>query len=127
MLSWFRPRCPVELPDKVWIERRMTWLAHMLGLERSRTAQVVLPTRESFPDPYDGEEADVRPLVDRVCGYMGIDPGRFDLGFFDEGPDDNPDALGFYVSGQRERIEIHRLELADPMSLVGTLAHELAH
>jgi HEAT repeat protein len=127
MFGWFRPRCPVEPPDKVWIERRMTWLAHVLGLERCRDAQVVLPTREFFPDPYDGEEADVRPLLERVCGYMGIDPGRFDLAFFDKRPDDDRDPLGLYFRGKPERIEINRSELADPMSLVGTLAHELAH
>jgi HEAT repeat protein len=127
MFGWFRPHCPVNPPDKVWIERRMTWLAHVLGLERCRDAQVVLPTAEFFPDPYDGEEADVRPLLERVCGYMGIDPGRFDLDFYDERPDDDRDPLGVYIGGKRERIEINRSELADPMSLVGTLAHELAH
>jgi HEAT repeat protein len=127
MFDWFRPRCPVDPPDKVWIEQRMTWLAHVLGLERCRDAQVVLPTPEFFPDPYNGEEDDVRPLLNRVCGYMGVDPARFDLGFFDERPDDDRDALGVYLGGKRERIEINRSELADPMSLVGTLAHELAH
>jgi HEAT repeat protein len=127
MFGWFRPRCPVDPPDKVWIERRMTWLAHVLGLERCRDSQVVLLTTEFFPDPYNGEESEVRPLLNRVCGYMGVDPGRFDLGFFDENPDDDRDALGVYLGGKRERIEINRSELADPMSLVGTIAHELAH
>jgi HEAT repeat protein len=127
MFGWFRPRCPVDPPDKVWIERRMTWLVHVLGLERCRDAQVVLPTPEFFPDPYNGEEDDVRPLLNRACGYMGVDPARFDLGFFDERPDDDRDALGVYLGGKRERIEINRSELADPMSLVGTLAHEIAH
>src|SRR5437588_162542 len=127
MFGWFRPRCPVDPPDKVWIERRMTWLARVLGIERCLDAQVVLPTPKFFPDPYDGEEADVRPLLDRVCCYMGVDPGRFDLHFFDKRLDDDRDPLGFYVGGERERIEINRSELADPMSLVGTLAHEVAH
>src|SRR5262245_39525918 len=127
MFDWFRPRCPVDPPDKVWIERRMTWLAHVLGIRRCRDAQVELPTPHYFPDPYGGKEADVRPLLDRVCGYMGVDSGRIDLQFFDECFVDGRSALGFYESRNRERIEINRSELADPISLVGTLAHEVAH
>jgi hypothetical protein len=91
MFGWSRPRCPLDPPDKAWIERRMTWLAHALGVERCRSAPVALPTPEFFPDPYDGEEADVRPLLERVCGYMGVDPGRFDLQFFDGRADDDRD------------------------------------
>src|SRR5262245_54824118 len=100
MFGWSRTRCPVDPPDKVWIELRMTWLAHVLGIERSRDAQVVLPTPEFFPDPYDGEEENVRPLLDRVCGYMGVDPSRFDLAFFDERPEFEQAPLGVYVGGK---------------------------
>jgi HEAT repeat protein len=127
MFNWFSPRCPVDPPDKVWIERRMTWLTHVLGIDRCRDASVVLPIPQFFPGPYAGEEADAGPLFDRTCEYMGVDSGRFDLYFFDEEIVDGRNALGLYHGGERERIGINRSELSDPVSLVGTLAHEVAH
>jgi hypothetical protein len=45
----FRPRCPVDPPDKVWIERRTTWLAQVSGLERCRNVQVVLSRKGKWP------------------------------------------------------------------------------
>src|SRR5262249_14298017 len=127
MFGWFRPRCPVDPPDKVWIERRMTWLAHVLGIERCRAAQVVLPTPDFFPDTYHGEEVDVRPMLDRVCRFMGVDAARFDLDFFDTWHLPDADALGVYVGGEREKIFIRRSHPEDPIALAATLAHEVGH
>ena len=41
-------------------------------------------TVEFFPDPYHSTEADARSLMERVCGYMGIDPERICLDFYSE-------------------------------------------
>jgi hypothetical protein len=55
VFDWFRskPECPID---------------------RVRQAPVVLPRPEFFPDPFHGKEEDVRRMLDRVCGYMDIDP-----------------------------------------------------
>jgi hypothetical protein len=127
MFGWLRPKSPLDPPEKLWIEQRMSWLAHTFGVRRLREATVVLPTPEFFPDPYRGAEADVRALFGRVCGYMGIDPGRADLGFFEEGDRGIRNAAGLYVPGKKEQILVNRAQLADPMALVATLAHELSH
>jgi hypothetical protein len=127
MFGWFRPRSPLEAPEKLWIEQRMSWLVRTFGLARLRDAVVVLPTPEFFPAPYDGTEATVPILFRRVCEYMGVDPWRFNLSYFEHGPEDHPDALGLYVPGEREQVLVARSQLADPMALVGTLAHEIAH
>src|SRR5262245_28381795 len=74
MFGWFRPGCPVGPKDKAWIENRMRWLAREFGLERLREAPVMLPTPEFFPDPYSGTKKAVRPIFERVCGCMKIDP-----------------------------------------------------
>jgi hypothetical protein len=48
----------------------MRWLSAEFGSDRMRSAPVVLPTREFFPDPYVGEQANARRILDRVCGWM---------------------------------------------------------
>jgi HEAT repeat protein len=127
MFGWLRPKSPLDPPEKLWIEQRMSWLANTFGVRRLREATVVLPTPEFFPDPYRGADADVRALFGRVCGYMGIDPGRADLGFFEEEDQGIRNAAGVYVPGKKEQILVNRAQLADPMALVATLTHELSH
>ena len=73
----------------------------------------------------------------RVCRFMLTDPNRFDLNFFDgekpldpDRPLDLPSAAGFYVQGDENRrplIRINSKILNDPLALVATLAHEVAH
>jgi hypothetical protein len=127
MFRWFQPPCPVNSREKAWIERRLSWLTSVFGLQRLRQAVVILPTPEFFPEPYDATEADVRVMLDRVCIYMGIAPERVELSFFDDGQGDMGSAAGRFVGGTPECICINRSQLSDPMALVATLAHELAH
>ena len=46
MFGLFAPRCPLETAEKAWVERRMSWLADRLGLERMLKAPAVVPTDE---------------------------------------------------------------------------------
>jgi hypothetical protein len=98
----------------------------------------VLPTPNFFPDPYDGSEESVRVLLDRVCGYMDVVPDLVSLQFIAESANlwllnENghylpPHAAGTYEEGEETFIvSIHSSELDNPMGLVGTMAHELAH
>jgi hypothetical protein len=100
-------------------------LAEKFGMRRMLKAKVVLPTPEFFPDPYCGKVDDVRALLDRVCHYMGADPARLDLEFYDD--HQNPHATGCYHRGEREVIFVARSLPLDPQSLIATLAHEVAH
>ena len=52
--------------------------------ERPRTARVVLPRPEYFPDPFRGTAEDASRMLDRVCGYMDIDPGTVELSFYQD-------------------------------------------
>ena len=81
-MFWFSPKCPVGTEDKIWIEDSMLWLIEEFGCDTLRNATVILPNDEFFPDPFSGEEGDVRALADRVCGYMGVKPERVRLNFF---------------------------------------------
>jgi hypothetical protein len=149
MLSWFSGKvvCPIPEPSRVWTERRMGWVMDRFGPERVRQARVILPTSDDFPDAYDGSEAAGERLFDRVCTYAGVERSRVHLAWVtgDDGRRDpaaggpllvgrdgtTSGAAGLYVSGgdveHAELIAIDRRNLADPMQLVATAAHELCH
>lgn len=134
---WFRPTCPCDLAAKEWIEFRLEWLAGQFPDSAFTGRPVVEPTREFFPDFYDGTDAAVRRLLDRVCEYMGVAPRAVRLQLVaranrlalvnDEGQP-LPDAAGtFEARSGQHLITIDRDELPNTSDLVGTMAHELAH
>jgi hypothetical protein len=135
MFGWFRSKasCPVEPQDREWIEWRMAWLADTFGWDRMRSVRVILPTPEFFPDAYFGTEVDARVMLSRVCDYMGLPLESVKLSFY---KDRNPDYEGQWQQGtsglyHEEQgkfwISVEVSNLDDPLGLVGTLAHELAH
>ena len=147
MFSWFSRKCDCPIPDesRAWVERRMAWVMGRFGGDRVRQASVILPTAEYFPDDYDGSEAAGEQLFDRVCGYAGVERSRVALRWITvdrAGPEESgrplvvgrdgttSGASGTYQGGDwshQEVITIDRRNLADPMHLVATAAHELCH
>jgi hypothetical protein len=138
-----KPACPVDDEMRRWVDGRFQWLGEQLGHDVPRTAEVVLPTPEFFPDAYAGRPDDAVALFVRVAGYMGVDPERFELFVYtgdrppsaDLGHGNTSSAAGLYVheggvdaQGRPcAAIGIEESQLADPMSLVATLAHEIGH
>jgi len=138
MLGWlFKPSCPCDPAAKAWVEERLEWLTAEFDDSAFSGRRIVLPTPEFFPDPYDGSKKAVRILLDRVCGYMGVVPDLVamklvaDAGkiwLVNEAGQYLPGAAGTYAEGARKFIvRIDKTGLDDPMGLVGTVAHELAH
>lgn len=138
MFAWlFGPSCPCDPAAKSWIEERLSWLSEEFEDSAFSSLPVVEPTPEFFPDPYDGSKRAVRRLLDRVCEYMGVVPDLVALKFVadagkiwlvNESGDYLPHAAGTYQEGRRKFIiRLDRSGLDDPMGLVGTMAHELAH
>ncbi|MEO2091794.1 MAG: HEAT repeat domain-containing protein [Gemmataceae bacterium] len=125
MFGWFVPKCPVDTRTKAWVESRMLWLADRFGLDRLRAAAVVLPTDEFFPDRYTPDETGCRGCLLRMCGYMGVAPESVHLQIVDD--EEMPDAAGLYQMRERSVISLARSQLEDPMRLMATVAHELAH
>jgi hypothetical protein len=135
MFGWLRskPGCPVDPATREWVDTRWAWLEGQFGLERLRKARVVLPRPEFFPDPFHGAEEDARRMLDRACGYMDIDPATVELSLYE---DRNPVYEGgwrhgtaglYHPDGGKFRIWVEVANLADPLALVGTMAHELGH
>lgn len=138
MFGWFKPQCPVDAEAKRWIESRLGWLSEQFGHEAFIRRDLILPTREFFPDPMDGTFASVRNLLDQVCRYMDVDPVRVKLELFknknnlwlvdDDGKYLPTGAAGLYDE-RRDKTVIH-IETTDIWNLpdlVGTMAHELSH
>ena len=125
MLGWFFPRCPVGTQDKVWVERRMLWLVERFGLDRLKNATAILPTREYFPEPYEGNEDSARICFDRICQYMQIDKDSVRLEIVDD--ELMPGSAGLYLQRTKSNVLIARSQLGQPPRLLATIAHELAH
>jgi HEAT repeat protein len=125
MFGWFAPKCPLDTWEKTWTETRMRWLADKFGIDRALKAEVVLPTEEYFPEPYQPTPEDARRMMERLCGYMGILSADIQLEVCQDVQLSG--AFGHYDNTGRPVIRIVESQLADPQALVATLAHELAH
>ena len=139
-MSWFTPKCPVDGESKEWIEGSFNWLVEAIGPDILRDVDVVVPTEEHFPDPYDGSRGSIRRMFERVCEYMDVDPKLIELQFYDSEDDDqiHPLAieegvrshdLGTYQR-RRDGKQVIRLDVSqgrNPQTMVATIAHELGH
>jgi hypothetical protein len=137
MFNWFRPSCPLDAHAKHWIERRLQWLTGEFGHDVFARRAMILPLAEFFPDKYDASEASARVLLNQVCRYMDADPSRVVLEFYTDrsklwlvnrqgDPIARPAGLYQRQSGYT-LIQLETSQLGEPMTLVGTMAHELAH
>lgn len=137
MFGWFRPACPVDPHAKKWIEQRLLWLSEQFGSDVFSRRALILPLEEFFPERYDATAASVRVLTDQVCGYMDVDPACVQLEFFtnrgelwlvNERGQMLPRAAGLYhEQPDKTVIQLETSQFDEPMTLVGTIAHELAH
>jgi hypothetical protein len=132
-----RPRCPLDELAQAWVEARLRWLIGEFGFE-VWTEEPVLPTSEFFPGAYDGGEAGVRGLYERVVARMGVDPEFCPLEFVCHGEVLLQDEEGHWVSPPAATwsgrgvpgygvIHVDQRSHPGPADLVATLAHELGH
>ncbi|MBC8029971.1 MAG: hypothetical protein H7Z16_07655 [Pyrinomonadaceae bacterium] len=138
-MHWFVPKCPVEAEDKEWIEESMLWFIEEFGADTLRNTSVILPTAQFFPDQFSGDEDDLRALVNRVCDYMNVDPGRVELDIFTDRragagrdlpvyEDSYSGAAGHYRKRRGKFVvSLESSQASDPTCLIATIAHELGH
>jgi Tfp pilus assembly protein PilF len=115
----------------------MGWLLGQFGRERLQQADIVVPTRQFFPEHYDGSEVAARALFNRTCVFMGTDPASVELVFHQ--PTHRPglarsvvrsrlDWAGQFQFGEgKNLVRVDVTILPQPESLLATFAHELAH
>jgi hypothetical protein len=135
MLNWFRtqPVCPVSDQEAEWVSRRFNWLIGELSLERLTAATTVLPTTDFFPSSYRATTKEISHLLDLLADRMGISRSCVELAFY---RDDHPRFEGAEHAGTsglytqedgRNCVWLEASSLQDPLSVVATIAHELAH
>jgi hypothetical protein len=139
IFDWLRspPTCPCSPPAKAWVEERLEWLCQEFPVNIFTGKLLVLPTAEFFPDVYNGTKDDVENMLWRVCRYMQVDRSRVVLDFMTGGDKSlfvNEEghhiagAGGTYEdAGGYAAIHLDVSKLEDPIRVVGTLPHELAH
>ena len=139
-MSWwpFGSKCPVDEKTRNWVDGRMAWLANEFGLENWWDTPLIEPNDTYFPDRFDRSERSVRQMLDRVCGYMGVDPDRIALRLYSEDrhhrlargliiQTEGTGTAGTYSREDREVISIETSTTQDASTLVAVMAHELAH
>lgn len=139
-MGWFTAKCPVDDETREWIDDAFRWLVQELTVDVLNSVEVVLPTEDFFPDPYDGSRGSIRKMLERVCRYMDVDPTLVEIRFF-EGDDDSRfhplasdgsqrgHAVGSYRMGRSGKylISLDTSQAAKPETMVATIAHELGH
>ena len=139
------PKSPISEEAGAWIEKSMRWFVSLYGQERLQALPVVLPTEEFFPDDFQDTEESVYAVLQRVCGFLRVDPHMLVLEVFDDTEGelneklrktlpfwhgDSSSAAGTYsedTEAGKFRIKVKRSLLNDPVPLIATLAHELCH
>lgn len=130
--------CPIDSEAQAWVDGRMGWLAQQFGLDTWKRAVLIEPTDKFFPDRFDGTEQAVQRMLAHVCAYMHVDPSIVALCVCDNDPESDPkegeEPPAFepgkghhYRAEGKNVIAILNSDLDDPMDLVATIAHELAH
>lgn len=120
--DWWKPKCPVEVREKVWIELRTQSLAEQFGGRQFTQCKIILPTEEYFPDPFDHTPEAARRLLDRVCGYIGVCPT--DVGLQVQPKECAHETA---VPCGPNVVSVAETQLADSMALVAVFARQLAY
>jgi hypothetical protein len=127
---------PPDPAARGWIHRRLRWLGEEFGSDRLIENPLIEPTPAFFPDPYDASPRAAGRMFRRVCEYMDVPPGIVKLHFYGENAPELVNDAGYLLPGSAGTyqeaedcfvIRLNRDELAQPMDLVGTMAHELSH
>ncbi len=137
-MGLFQAECPVAAREQQWIEELTTWFRAEFGQDYLRRP-IILPTEEFFPGPHDGSQDAIRAIIDRLCGYVDVDPNAITVEFYgDTAEQDLARAAGLTISSRgaaghyrlvdgRAVIGIDQTLGVKPDRLIATVAHELGH
>jgi hypothetical protein len=135
--------CPISKEDKEWLEDSFLWLEDEFGSSIIKERPITLPTKEYWDKPFSGNENDAFYVLDYVREGMFINREvNIDLVFYSEQQpvefsegivsvqDENIElTAGRYIQYDKNDIEIliEKNQLKNPIALIATIAHELAH
>lgn len=140
-----KKKLPVTDEDKVWVDEDLNWLRSEFGEDHFMGIRTVTPAKDFYDIRFDGTEKDAEFIFERTMELMAIKDVDIILDFFSDSPiemadgtilstpSDNLDgswesAAGTYQNDEKETIiSIERQQLKNPISLIATISHELAH
>jgi hypothetical protein len=128
MFSWFRPRCPIDLRNKVWVEYRLQHLIDRIGETELRRYPILIPTANDLPEIAPAQKGHLEDLLWRLCEQLRISRHGIDLQVVDSSSPSATEEDAPGTSTQETRtIRLYRDLLDKPALLVSTLIHELLH
>jgi hypothetical protein len=134
-------KCPVDTEDKEWIEKSLLWFASNLETDFLLTVPIVTPTSKYFDRKLTRSEDTAHYCLRKVAEWMSVNFDDINLSFYSEETIEFSEGLvtehdpetktsaGKYqeTSDGKYEIMIEVQQLQDPLSLLATFAHELAH
>lgn len=141
MLNWFRnDKPPLPEQDQSFVERSFLWFAEQFSWQPA-LGPCVLPNASYFPDSWSGSDEDLERMFARLCGFMRVPEERVHVEIFASESDPISELVpfgsrnrsgpaGLFIDPDDENafvIGVNHDELSNPLSVVATLAHELAH
>lgn len=146
MTFWNRkPKLPITLEDKEWVDESLDWLLKSFGEEHCKDIVTITPTKNFYNRTFEGNEEDAVFILERTKELMDIQATNITLEFFSNQPVEMDDgttlstpadstgswnsATGTYQITETNDviISVERSQLKNPISLIATIAHELAH
>lgn len=137
--------CPIPEWDKQWMEDAFKWMIVEFGLDKIRSAKVLLPTKEDFIVNDILSEKTVYYFLEKIASQMFLEYDNIQIVFFEEpknivGEDsiqpiylisENNSAYagGYYGKNEQGKyvISINKQQLNYPENIIATIAHELSH
>ena len=137
-----KPKSPITEEDEQWIALSYDWFEKAFA-KKLNEQEIYLPNKSFLGFEFTGTEDDAISIVEIVADKLGVQDSSIEVYFFeefqpmeftDEGVYSNYEegsqlAEGLYskvVDGIYE-IGIEKTLLKDPIKLIATVAHELAH
>ena len=140
--------CSVNAETREWLDECFVWFIETFGVEKIKKVKALIPTPTDFPIKYDGQNESAIDTMKIVANQMEINPDDIMLDIYTEGQKEldtggvfenriflqniegEKYSGGLYFGKQDDdkyHIAIEKEKLNDPIAIVATLAHELAH
>ncbi|WP_442267396.1 hypothetical protein ACSIGC_06895 [Tenacibaculum sp. ZS6-P6] len=139
-----KKKLPITEEDKIWVDEDLNWLKTEFGHDHFMEIRTITPTKDFYERTFDGTEKDAEFILERTMELMNIQNVDINLEFFSDSPIEMADgtilttpadldgswesASGTYEQTENGTIiSIEIRQLKNPISLIATISHELAH
>ncbi|NER15033.1 hypothetical protein GWK08_16375 [Leptobacterium flavescens] len=139
-----KTKLPITAEDKEWIDFDLNWLRAEFGEDHFQEIRTVTPTIDFYDRAFTGIEEDAEFILEVTMELMDIRDVDIKLQLFSDQPIEMQDgsilstpadingkwksASGTFEKNKKETIiSLERGQLKNPISMISTISHELAH